>query len=228
VLPAGSILATRVSGGCCHDGKKWVILTTYVITVRTLRLLVGNGSRPAPTLLHEALLDLMLGRTAAQRTKMKRPGLPRSSDLDTSRKQKFKRGFLHLFSPFLIFGNPETTLLLIVNAVPYTSYYCVSATLSNLFQQKYGLSTLQVGLVFISPGLGTSLGSYLCGYFIDRDYKKFHTQRGMPLERVRLVRYPFLIFATVAPLIAYGWCVQYNVYIAVPIILLCESSYFSE
>ncbi|MCO5562285.1 hypothetical protein L7F22_015910 [Adiantum nelumboides] len=149
---------------CFIIGGVVLVLSLFFLP-ETLRRLVGNGSRPAPTLFHEALFDLMRGKTAAQQLRLPRPGLPPSpvADKETTRSKRLARELARPFQALLLLAMPEVFLCLILCAIPYTAFYCVSSTLSNLFQDTYGLNTLQVGLVFLSPGIGSSLSSYLMG-----------------------------------------------------------------
>ncbi|PWN93049.1 MFS general substrate transporter [Acaromyces ingoldii] len=215
---------------CFVIGGVVLVLSLFFLP-ETLRRLVGNGSRPAPTLFHEALFDLMRGKTAAQQLRLPRPGLPPSpvADKATTRSKRLARELARPFQALLLLAMPEVFLCLILCAIPYTAFYCVSSTLSNLFQDTYGLNTLQVGLVFLSPGIGSSLSSYLMGLVLDHDYAaalKRAREDGqkddveVPIEHVRLRRFPYALLGTVLTLIAYGWCVRYKVHMAAAIIFL--------
>lgn len=211
---------------CFIIGAIVLVLSLFFLP-ETLRILVGNGSRPAPTIVHESLFDLMRGKTAAQQLHLPRPGLPASPAAAEGLplRTRLIRGFARPFQALELLAMPEVFLCLVMCAVPYTAYYCVTSTISTIFQSTYGLNTLQVGLVFLSPGVGTALCSFIMGRILDHDYAKALTSANgekddINLERVRLRRFPYALIVTIMTLIGYGWCVRYQVHMAAAIIFL--------
>jgi MFS family permease len=93
---------------------------------------------------------------------------------------------------------------------------------------------LHVGLTYLAIGAGTLIGSIGWGILLDKDWKiveKQHIEKGykkpsnplelinFPLEnaRTRTVWYPLVAFWIGCA--GYGWTVQYNVNLSVPLIL---------
>ncbi|RKO83684.1 major facilitator superfamily domain-containing protein, partial [Blyttiomyces helicus] len=93
---------------------------------------------------------------------------------------------------------------------------------------------MQIGLSFVPSGVGAAIGSVIAGNLLDREYRhfvgdKFPQLQGkkrrvpfppeFPLEKARL-RLIFLYYAIyIAAMVAYGWCLQAKVPLAVPLFL---------
>ncbi|GKZ26485.1 hypothetical protein AbraIFM66951_005821 [Aspergillus brasiliensis] len=104
--------------------------------------------------------------------------------------------------------------------------------MSSLFTDKYGLSEIQNGLTFIANGVGSIVGTLITGKILDADYRKVKAEydslsnaeggaqgeADFPIEKARLRLVPIFAGAQCLPLILFGWTIQYQVHIAVPII----------
>ncbi|KAK0527323.1 hypothetical protein OC834_004469 [Tilletia horrida] len=185
-----------------------------------------------------------------------------------------------------VLKQPEILLALLSFALPFACFYGVTVPLSDQFEQRYGLSTLQSGLVFLAPGIGVTVSSVVSGRLLDYSFRKVRVQfekersaeaeaeaqreqarspapaqvssdirtgrRGsdqssqhtvvapatvqpgltpsskgltkaettalFPLERARLEFYPYWTALMVAGFLGYGWTLNSNVHLSVPII----------
>lgn len=89
---------------------------------RTARYLVGNGSKPAPTLIHETLWDLMRHKTAAQISGKVRPGLPKDpEDANRTSNQRVLHALAQPLQPLRFLFYPDVLTTLLANALPYTA-----------------------------------------------------------------------------------------------------------
>ncbi|OCH86051.1 MFS general substrate transporter [Obba rivulosa] len=224
-----------VIGGLLAEGLGWRSIFWFLcissalcfvlilaLLPETLRALVGDGSIPPPPL-YKPLIPV-LGRNRVNVDPMAKA--PR---------RNFK-------NPLLLFLYPDVVLLLLYNAVLYSVFYGVTASISTLFQTVYpSLNEIEIGLCFLSIGGGMLIGGVVTGKLLDWDYRRFKyrmTKRtasgddaekcqenftkdeSFPLERARFRLMPYYFVVYVGSCIGYGWCLDAGVSIAGPLILL--------
>jgi hypothetical protein len=136
---------------------------------------------------------------------------------------------------------PDVVILLIFNALLYSVFYGVTASISSLFADVYPfLNQTDVGLCFLAIGGGMMFGSMITGKLLDRDYatmqrkiaktlevdteRKVHTDsvtkdENFPLEKVRLRTLPIYFVLYTAAVVGYGWSLETKTSLAVPLIL---------
>ncbi|OAR00245.1 hypothetical protein LLEC1_03470 [Akanthomyces lecanii] len=122
--------------------------------------------------------------------------------------------------------------VLICNAIAYTVYCCIQASLSSLFIDIYGYNDLAAGLIYIPFGVACLVNTLIWGKILDREYAlaakrhgitaaqaKSKTDPTFPLEAARL-RSSFLLvgMASVATC-GFGWAIQAKTHVAVPLIM---------
>ncbi|KIY73076.1 MFS general substrate transporter [Cylindrobasidium torrendii FP15055 ss-10] len=195
-------------------------LVMVLFLPETLRAIVGNGSI-IPSKIYRPVIPIV-GRS-----------IPNSS---TTRppKKPFK-------NPFLLFREWDIVLLLLMNGFYNAFFYSVLASLSSLFSKHYPhLSETQIGLCYLATSGGMVLGTLTNGRLLDIQYKKFlrqlATARGVPaeslnirekygladdypVEKARLLNLPPMTLLLGLVIAGYGWCVQYSVNLAAPLIL---------
>ncbi len=183
--------------------------------------MVGDGSVPPPKSYRPVIP--IIGRTQQSPNYASRPP---------------PRGFAN---PLRLFLYPDVTLTLLFNALVYSLFYCITATISTLFQTTYPfLTQTSVGLCFLAIGGGSLLGGVVNGEMLDWDYRRVKQnlvrkleqdpekkispedvtkEEHFPIEyaRLRLMPIIFVIFA--AACAGYGWCLQAKVSLAGPLIL---------
>jgi MFS family permease len=112
----------------------------------------------------------------------------------------------------------------------------VTSSTTALFQGRFNLNDLQVGLVFLPNGAGCVAGSYLTGYLMDHDYRTVERQyrqaKGIsvdttlikkelidfPIEKSRLRNIWWIIVIFVLTVALYGFSLPLNI-IATSLIL---------
>lgn len=131
--------------------------------------------------------------------------------------------------------------LLIFNGILYSIFYAVTTTISTLFQSTYPfLNETDTGLCFLAIGGGTIIGGLVTGKVLDRDYKKLKERiareasmdpenpvpteqvardETFPIEQARMRMAPFNLIVYTACCAGYGWCLEKEVNIAVPLML---------
>ncbi|KAI9337094.1 major facilitator superfamily domain-containing protein [Pilaira anomala] len=220
----GSLIGPSLGGAISYAlGWRWIFWVLAIIVApiwliqvfwlpETLRSLVGNGSGYAnPT-------PLQFWRNEETKTSIKRKGCI---------------AFPNPFQSFTVLKEKDVAILLFYNACQYAGIYCIITSMTGLLVDNYGLNSFQVGMCFLPNGIAGIIGSYLSGKTLDWQFKKTSKALGtyekymqghkidldFPIEQVRMgtTWISGVIFS--ASMIAYGWCFQYKVHLAIPIVL---------
>lgn len=139
----------------------------------------------------------------------------------------------------------DMAVVLFYNALIYTAFYDLVASIPELFREIYSYNDLQIGLCYIPFGAGCALASYINGKMLDYNYKKIAREIGFtidrkhgdnlrqfPIERARLgIIWPLLAFG-LSCMLCYGWVLEQRVNLAVPLVLqffigLCVNGSFN-
>ena len=126
----------------------------------------------------------------------------------------------------------DTALILFLAGSPYAVWYCVQASIPNIYRETYGFNELQIGLSFLTGGAAVVLGGYINGELMDWNYRTVakntgHTidkrsgddLTGFPIERARARGSYYLLGIYVCSLSGYGWAIQTRAHVSVPLIL---------
>jgi len=209
----------------------------------TLRSIVGNGSVRATNIWHVPIIELCIGR----RKKHVEDGEDlEARSVVSQRTTLAPKRRTNLLESFKIFFQKDVALILFIPSIHYTVYImsiplllmlkliCIVTTSTPpLFSEHYHLDELHIGLTYLAIGIGTLIGSLGWGKRLDRDWRiiekrwldKGNKKPKSPLDlvnfpcevaRTRSTWYPLILFWACCG--AYGWTVQYAVYIAVPLI----------
>ncbi|KAK6212300.1 hypothetical protein LQW54_005431 [Pestalotiopsis sp. IQ-011] len=195
-----------------------VFLIPYILTVpETGRKVVGNGSiKPQPW--NMTLLDYMRFRKQPQDSTAPRP------------KQKIP--LPNPFNTLRVLANKDMSMLLLYNAMLYVGFMLITATLSTQFNDIYHYNELVLGLCYLPIGFATMISSITQGFILDWNYRrtanklgfKIDKKRGdnlkdFPIEKVRIQIIIPCIFIGCAVYIGYGWALQAQTHVAVPLVL---------
>jgi MFS family permease len=130
----------------------------------------------------------------------------------------------------------DVFITLFFGSIVYTVWSMVTSSTTALFQDRFNLNDLQVGLVFLPNGAGCVAGSYLTGYLMDHDYKtverRYRQAKGIPagttLNKEELVDFPieksrlrniwWIIVIFVFTVALYGFSLPLDI-IAIPLVL---------
>lgn len=223
----GGVLADKV-------GWRWVfwfmvilggsfLLVLFLLFPETARNIVENGSVKAQGL-NKAPLFFLFGHlhgvehsnVSGQRSSLKglRFSLPNP-----------------LKSLKIVFYK-DAALVLWMSAIYYTAYYCVQASIPNLFAVIYDFSELEIGISYLSIGVGVAIGGYTNGKFLDINYRVVAKQIGFtinkvsgddlrtfPIERARTRFAFYLVAICTALLVGYGWALEQEIHVGVPLLL---------
>ncbi|KAH7109476.1 major facilitator superfamily domain-containing protein [Dendryphion nanum] len=193
----------------------------------TCRNVVGNGSVPAKGVnrsIISYIQDRKKARTVQQDSESAQP---------TVQIEWRKFIFPNPIRTLRILGEKESCIVLLYNGLFFTGMMMITAAMPDLFKTHYGLDELKVGLCYISMGTGSLISALTMGPLVDWNFRRHAARlnmsistgkqqdlRNFPIERVRLeVVAPGHAIGTLA-LIAFGWTVKFETYIAWPEVAL--------
>lgn len=204
-----------------YSGWPWIFWFLVIFAVgffvpflvffpETCKKVVGNGSIPPPPL-DQSLPNYLIERS------QKRAGnvaaFEKRDELARGRKLRFPNPK----DTLRIIFTKTAGLILLSNGLLFACYYLISASLPSQFAGHYGLSDLQISLIFLPLGVGSLFSAITTGYIVDWNYRRHARQLGMsivytrqmdwsnfPIERVRLEIAPPLLYVGAAAIIAYG------------------------
>jgi len=152
-----------------------------------------------------------------------------------------------LNNPLRLFFYLDVLNLLLFNAILYAVFYAVNTTISTIFASKYPfLNEIDIGLCFLAIGGGMIFGTVLSGRMLDADFQRTKTrlvkkaeedpekrmrpedvtrEENFPIERARFRMLPIFTAIFILTCAGYGWSLQQETNIAVPLILqiVCAS-----
>lgn len=193
-------------------------LVPYVLTVpETARKVVGNGSTP-PQGWNMTLIDYIRFRNQAvnRSTTVTRQKIPLPNPLNTLKVLRHK----------------DMAMILFYNAALFVAFSTVTATLASQFQQIYGYDELTLGLLYLPIGGSTTIASVGGGFIADWNFRRIAKKMGVKVDRKRgndMANFPVekariqliipLIFIGTGACIGYGWALERQVSVAVPLVL---------
>ncbi|KAM3082748.1 hypothetical protein ACMFMF_002401 [Clarireedia jacksonii] len=211
-----------------------VFLVPYALTVsETGRNVVGNGSIP-PQGWNMTVIEWWRYRKELKSEN----GLSRTATAENRRAaqaalaSKRKLRWPNPLKTLKIMIEKDVALVLFYNALLYTAFYDITASMPELFQEIYGFNDLQIGLCYLPFGCGCCLASIINGRMLDRNYKKVANEigftidrkrgdslRNFPIERARLEIIWPLLTGGLACYLCYGWVLEKNANLAAPLVL---------
>ncbi|KAI0546592.1 chloramphenicol resistance protein [Xylaria curta] len=195
-----------------------VWLIPYVLAVpETARKVVGNGSIP-PQGWNMTLLDYIRFRNQSK-TRSEAPTrqkIPIPNPLKTLKVLRHK----------------NMAMILLYNATLFVGFSTVTATLATQFKAIYGYDELTLGLLYLPFGGATTIASIGGGFVADWNFRRIARSMGFkidhkrgndmahfPVEKARIqIIFP-VIFIGSAATIGYGWALERQVSVAVPLVL---------
>ncbi|KAK4500935.1 hypothetical protein PRZ48_009127 [Zasmidium cellare] len=220
-------------------GWRWtfwflVIFAGFLLIVFTLffpetcRNVVGNGSIPAKGVNRSIVGHLSQKRWADEH------GSSTAADDSTQLNRKSKK--LSIPNPLKtlrILGDPESCAVLLYNGFFFTGMMVVTSAIPTLYANTYHLNTLEIGLCFISMGMGSLTSTLTMGHAADWNFRRHAKRLGFdikagrqqdltnfPIERVRFeIVFPGHLIGTMA-FVVFGWTLDFGVHLAGPEIAL--------
>ncbi|KFY00071.1 hypothetical protein V490_01489 [Pseudogymnoascus sp. VKM F-3557] len=146
------------------------------------------------------------------------------------------------FTPFMLLLEKDIFSVIMFGSMVYSVWSMVTSSTTALFQERFHLTDLEVGLVFLPNGVASMLGSYLTGKLSKHDWAvmeaRYRVDKNIPdskiLSKKELVDFPFaqtrmrsmwwMVITFVISTALYGFSLNLNI-IALPIILQFAISY---
>ncbi|KAK3710066.1 hypothetical protein LTR37_010497 [Vermiconidia calcicola] len=192
----------------------------------TCRSVVGNGSIPARGI-NQSVLGYLQQRRHAHSAD------PMHDDQSFVLRKKQKFSFPNPLLTLKILGEKESCLILLYNGFFFTGMMVVVASVPELFQEVYDLNELEIGLCYISLGMGSFVSALTMGHVVDWNFRRHARRLGLvirkgkqqnlddfPIEVVRFqVVLPGHVVGTLA-IIVYGWTIKFGTHIAGPEVAL--------
>ena len=200
-------------------------LTLFLIVLflpETLRSIAGNGTMKLNGI-HQPLIYSYKE--------------PADEDIDHNTPPRKKITLSTIFFPFKALKEKDVFIILIVGATHYTTWSMVTSSTTALFEGPFNLNLLQLGLIFLPNGIGSTIGALLTGRQSKREWddaerayrKEKNIPEHVPLKRKELVDFPFerarmgsmwwMVLIFVAATALYGYSFKLNDDIVVPLIL---------
>ncbi|KAI9010163.1 major facilitator superfamily domain-containing protein [Hyaloraphidium curvatum] len=129
------------------------------------------------------------------------------------------------FAAMVYLKHPFISLVTVNVSVVFGTTFAIAPEIPFLYSRYYNTSDLQNGLIYLGTSAGQLVGTVLGGYLADRNVRRWKEKRGTVMAEDRL-RSAWLgsVFMPIGLLI-FGWTIQNQVYIAVPIISQCFIGY---
>lgn len=235
-VAAGPVIGGAIAGSLGWKAIFW-FLTIYsgvflclliLLLPETLRSMVANGSRIPKNILTRYPLRYY------QKTSKVQCPQDQNDKPDSAEKKT-----IDLLGPFRILLSKRAAPIIIFLAVYYAVWQMSITAMSSLFESRYGLTEMQIGLTFIANGVGSMIGTLVTGKILDADYRRVKTkyeatfdrekghidftasqEQDFPLETARLRLVPLFSILQCLSILLFGWSIQYpqKVHIAVPIV----------
>ncbi|KAK0121873.1 hypothetical protein ONS95_010152 [Cadophora gregata] len=156
--------------------------------------------------------------------------------IDRDRTPAKKVTLSSIIAPLKFLFEKDVFITLFFGSIVYTVWSMVTSSTTSLFQSRFHLNNLQVGLAFLPNGAGCVIGSYVTGYLMDHDYRVIESQYRIaqcipddtilnkkdlvdfPIERSRLRNIWWIVSIFIAATAAYGFSFNLNL-LAIPLIL---------
>ncbi|CAO3608696.1 unnamed protein product [Cunninghamella echinulata] len=125
-----------------------------------------------------------------------------------------KNGKTIILQPFRHLLQPTVLCASIPLALAYGFMYFMIASLPHEMKDAYGLSSIAIGLAYLPNGVGNALGAVISGIVSDKLIKSKPT----PCKKHRLPIMWIGIITLCFGELVYGWCSEYRIILAVPMI----------
>ena len=188
----------------------------------TGRAVVGNGSHRPPTW-NASLFDPILKKRVAADPSISGPPIARLP-------LRFPNPILTLALLF----DKEASLILFSTGFLFAGFYGLMAVLPSQLEHIYGLNSLQIGLVFLSSGIGGSIAAILTGRLMDfnfrrharklgldpSDTRRLRTLSAFPIEKARIeLALPFIVLGA-SSVLCFGWVMHFQTHLSGLVVLM--------
>lgn len=205
-----------------------VFLAVLFLLPETCRHIVGNGSIRPSHFVNRAIVPILRppwNKLTAAATDPQPKGA-------LSEEKRNRKATANPLASFSLLKHRGTLLSIVCYAIYYTLYSCLQASLSTIFVEKYHVTGLVAGFIYIPFGVACVIASSLTGKLLDYDYRRTAKALGVTVDKRKgddLAEFPIeyarlrtckWITAVCGPLVVgYGWALQGRTSMAVPLVL---------
>ncbi|KAH9204542.1 major facilitator superfamily domain-containing protein [Leptodontidium sp. 2 PMI_412] len=197
------------------------LLLILLLLPETLRSIAGNGT---------------LRLAGVHRPLIYTFSPPSDALIDRDPTPKKKLTLSSVVAPLKFLFEKDVFITLFFGSIVYTVWSMVASSTTSLFQSRFHLNDLQIGLAFLPNGAGCVAGSYLTGSLMDHDYRviesQYRTSKNIPedtklnkkdlvdfpIEKSRLRNIWWIVSIFIVATAGYGFSLNLNL-IALPLIL---------
>lgn len=149
----------------------------------------------------------------------------------TSDATKTKKKFVvpNPFSCLSIILSRDTALVLWLASCNYAVWYCVTASIPQIYANVYGWSELNIGLAYLPAAITIFASGFITGPWNNYKYRKTAREEGVPADSHRVDGFPIekararqlwpSFFCTHLGIAGLGWAVQQRAHPAVPLVI---------
>lgn len=192
----------------------------------TCRALIDDGSIPPPKL-NTNISDIIRHRNRAT------ANLLLTEEKQAELRKNYKLSIPNPLPTLIILLDKEAAVILVATGLALACFYAISTGASEAFKTVYGFNEIQIALMFIPIGVGSTISAFTTGKLVDWNYRRHAKLNNFPVDKNRrqdLTKFPLeharlqialpLFYTGAAAIIAYGWVMSIHTSLAVPIILL--------
>lgn len=191
------------------------VIVLFIILPETNRRVVGNGSRASEGLLY------CISRSPYSWIRRRATGLPKyPSDEGYDQEWLLSQQKIQWFKFVRFFGELRVIMLLIPTALHYTTWYMVLTAQSTLLAiSPYNFSVRNIGMTYLSSGMGAFISTLLTGRIMQYSYQR--QARYSPIN-VYKARLEFAMYASVLEILTtlvFGWCMHFKITFYPPVVM---------
>lgn len=133
------------------------------------------------------------------------------------------------FSCLSIILSRDTALVLWLASCNYAVWYCVTASIPQIYADIYGWSELNIGLAYLPAAITIFASGFITGPWNNYKYRKTAQEEGVPADSHRVDGFPIekararqlwpSFFCTHLGIAGLGWAVQQRAHPAVPLVI---------
>lgn len=133
------------------------------------------------------------------------------------------------FACLAIIFSRDTALVIWLASCNYAVWYCVTASIPQIYADIYGWSELNIGLAYLPAAITIFASGFITGPWNNYKYRKTANEEGVPADSHRVEGFPIekararqlwpSFFCTHFGIAGLGWAVQQRAHPAVPLVI---------
>lgn len=133
------------------------------------------------------------------------------------------------FACLAIILSRDTALVLWLASCNYAVWYCVTASIPQIYADIYGWSELNIGLAYLPAAITIFASGFITGPWNNYKYRKTANEEGVPADSHRVEGFPIekararqlwpSFFCTHLGIAGLGWAVQQRAHPAIPLLI---------